>query len=292
MKKIIEVTLLLGLLGVPAFAQDSKPPFYLLDKEVKERRSGWNGSHEELSTIFNAERIRLGVKFETELIKYLGRDIEKHDWISSFLECPDYLHGNKPLPQLSLLIKQQAISILHGKTDHKSRGNTMKLSVTAAVLSEKLGLHSLAEVYKKESQRILKSDPDFGGWFPAMDKYEICLYDSLNGPRNTPCNREVAENDRNRSRIPSIGGMLNGKAISLPSPVYPEEARAKGISGTVEVEIVIDEEGKVEFARGLSGDPVLQEAALIAVRRARFSLTQMSGQPVKVSGRVMYNFVQ
>jgi hypothetical protein len=189
MKKIIEVTLLLGLLAVPAFAQDSKPPFYLLDKEVKDRRGSWNGSHEELSTFFNAERIRLGDKFETELLKYLGRDIEKHDWISSFLECPDYLHGNKPLPQLSLLIKQQAISILHGKTDQESRGNTMKLSVTAAVLSEKLGLHSLAEIYKKDSQRILKSDPDFGGWFPAMDKYEICLYDSLNAPGNIPCKR-------------------------------------------------------------------------------------------------------
>src|SRR5688572_17930094 len=41
------------------------------------------------------------------------------------------------------------------------------------------------------------------------------------------------------------GGILNGKAISLPHPQYPAEARAAGIEGTVLVDVVIDESGAV-----------------------------------------------
>jgi TonB family protein len=87
------------------------------------------------------------------------------------------------------------------------------------------------------------------------------------------------------------GGVLNGKAVSKPQPEYPPIARAAGASGTVAVQILVDEKGKVVSASAVSGHPLLQQAAVAAAREARFSPTLLSGQPVKVSGVVTYNFV-
>ncbi|MGH9907214.1 MAG: energy transducer TonB [Pyrinomonadaceae bacterium] len=89
---------------------------------------------------------------------------------------------------------------------------------------------------------------------------------------------------------PVSGGVLNGKAVSLPTPVYPEAARRTRTSGTVVVEVVIDETGKVVSAEASGGPVVLREAAVQAARRARFSPTKLSGQPVKVSGLINYKF--
>jgi protein TonB len=85
---------------------------------------------------------------------------------------------------------------------------------------------------------------------------------------------------------------LNGKAISLPKPPYPAIARSARAAGTVVVQVTIDESGKVISARAISGHPLLQAAAVQAAYGARFSPTQLSGQPVKVTGTISYNFVQ
>jgi TonB family protein len=89
---------------------------------------------------------------------------------------------------------------------------------------------------------------------------------------------------------PVSGGVLNGSALNLPSPVYPEVARRMRAEGQVIIEVVIDENGKVVSARALSGNSLLREAAIQAAQRARFSPTKLSGQPVKVAGVINYNF--
>jgi protein TonB len=90
---------------------------------------------------------------------------------------------------------------------------------------------------------------------------------------------------------PISGGVLNGKAVSLPKPPYPAVAKAARASGTVTVQVTIDENGNVISARAVSGHPLLQAAAVQAARGARFSPTKLSGQPVKVTGVITYNFV-
>ncbi|MGD9587847.1 MAG: energy transducer TonB [Pyrinomonadaceae bacterium] len=87
------------------------------------------------------------------------------------------------------------------------------------------------------------------------------------------------------------GGVLNGKATSLPKPPYPPAARAVRASGAVSVQVVISETGSVISASAVSGHPLLRPAAVQAARGARFSPTLLSGQPVKVSGVITYNFV-
>lgn len=92
-------------------------------------------------------------------------------------------------------------------------------------------------------------------------------------------------------RAPISGGVLNGKAINLPKPPYPAIAKQAHASGTVVVQVTIDENGSVISAHAVSGHPLLQAVCVSAARQARFSPTKLSGQPVKVTGVITYNFV-
>jgi TonB family protein len=86
-------------------------------------------------------------------------------------------------------------------------------------------------------------------------------------------------------------GVLNGKALELPRPEYPSIARAARASGTVTVQVVIDEQGNVSAAHVVSGHPLLQAVSLAAARQAKFFPTLLEGEPVKVTGVITYNFM-
>ena len=89
---------------------------------------------------------------------------------------------------------------------------------------------------------------------------------------------------------PVSGGVLNGTAVSLPPPLYPDAAKRMRTQGVVAVEVILDEAGKVVSANATSGPQILRDAAVQAALRARFSPTKLSGQPVKVSGVINYRF--
>jgi TonB family protein len=89
---------------------------------------------------------------------------------------------------------------------------------------------------------------------------------------------------------PMSGGVLNGRAVTLPAPEYPEPAKRMRASGLVTVEVVVDVTGRVISAKALTGHTTLRAAAEQAALRARFSPTLLSGQPVKVVGTINYNF--
>lgn len=104
-------------------------------------------------------------------------------------------------------------------------------------------------------------------------------------------------------------GVLNGRAVKLPKPEYPQAARDAGIEGVVAVNIEIDEQGNVVLAEAdfydqrmhkaedgtmlekLAVDLILRQAAEQAARQASFSPTLLVGVPVRVKGRIFYNFV-
>ncbi len=107
---------------------------------------------------------------------------------------------------------------------------------------------------------------------------------------NSSPDTDLATNENANSGVPISGGVLNGKAISLPKPAYPPIAKAAKASGAVTVQVLVDEKGNVVTARAVSGHPLLQAAAVAAARQAKFSPTKLSGKPVKVVGIITYNF--
>jgi TonB family protein len=100
-----------------------------------------------------------------------------------------------------------------------------------------------------------------------------------------------AQNEPANITTPISGGVVNGKATSLPKPQYPAAAKAVRASGAVNVEVLIDEEGNVVSASAITGHPLLRAASQQAARSAKFSPTRLSGQLVKVRGIIVYNFV-
>lgn len=85
--------------------------------------------------------------------------------------------------------------------------------------------------------------------------------------------------------------VLNSQALLLPKPIYSAIARAARAHGTVTVQVLIDETGKVISAKALSGHPLLVLESQKAAYQARFSPTTIGDQPVKVSGIITYNFI-
>lgn len=85
-------------------------------------------------------------------------------------------------------------------------------------------------------------------------------------------------------------GVLNGMALKRPQPGYPDEAKRDGASGVVLVNVVINESGEVISAKSKCGHPALQRAAVAAARKWKFTPTLLSGQPVEVTGSIIFNF--
>jgi protein TonB len=81
-------------------------------------------------------------------------------------------------------------------------------------------------------------------------------------------------------------GVIEGLLIQRTMPVYPVIARTAGISGTVVLAAVISKGGAIEDLRVVSGNPMLQQAALHAVREWRYRPYLLNGQPVEVETTV------
>lgn len=248
------------------------------------------GDKSQLSAVFAAERRRLGDKFEPELLKWLGQDVQRHYWVSFFLESDDYLHGNKRLPHLSLLVKEQGLSLVRNKDDEESQGYVVSLSITAATLSAELGFWSLATSYKDEAETLLKKSRDFNAFVPAMYEADRRLYDSIKSTVAPPKAVIADPNPPPKFRVHS--GILNGRAVKLVKPAYPAEASKAGAVGEVKVQLVFDEDGKVIWARAISGDPLLRTVCEDAAWQSTFPPLKLSGEPVKVMGFLVYNFAK
>ena len=138
-------------------------------------------------------------------------------------------------------------------------------------------------VVKTESGEtiIISSQPDI-------------LSDNSNNSEDTNANSDTDSNtnDGVLSGKPVSAGVLNARAISLPKPGYPPIAKQAHASGTVVVQVLVDEDGDVVTARAVSGHPLLQAASVGAARGAKFSPTKVNGKPVKVSGVITHTFTE
>ncbi|HEU4390013.1 MAG TPA: energy transducer TonB, partial [Blastocatellia bacterium] len=85
-------------------------------------------------------------------------------------------------------------------------------------------------------------------------------------------------------------GVMQSEAIKRVEPAYPPLAQAAQISGSVTVEITVDENGDVQAARALSGHPLLRDSAVEAAKQWKFNPTTLSGNPVKVVATLTFNF--
>jgi len=92
------------------------------------------------------------------------------------------------------------------------------------------------------------------------------------------------------SRVRVSAAVEEQLLIHKTSPVYPPEAKAKHIEGTVTLAIIVDKQGGVIDLKSVSGDPVLVPAAMSAVKQWRYEEYVLDGHPVEVETTVQVNF--
>jgi TonB family protein len=85
-------------------------------------------------------------------------------------------------------------------------------------------------------------------------------------------------------------GVSEGLLIKRVQPKYPQAALAVHSQGAVQIEATINKEGVVTNPRVLSGDPILAQAAVEAVRQWRYKPYYLDGQPVEIHTQITVNF--
>lgn len=90
--------------------------------------------------------------------------------------------------------------------------------------------------------------------------------------------------------VPLHSGIRAPEKVVNVTPVYPEMARITQVEGMVILEAVIDASGSVTSVRALRGHPLLDQAALDAVQRWKFSPARLNGEPIPVVMTVTVQF--
>jgi TonB family protein len=78
--------------------------------------------------------------------------------------------------------------------------------------------------------------------------------------------------------------------VARVPPEYPALAKQLKISGTVELDVTIGENGAVETVTPISGNPVLTKPAAEALKKWKFTPFSQDGTPVKARAPIKLNF--
>ncbi len=79
-------------------------------------------------------------------------------------------------------------------------------------------------------------------------------------------------------------------AIKTVTPTYPPLAKQMKLSGSVELDAIIDESGNVSSVKVVKGNPVLTNAAEQALKKWTFKPFVREGKPVKAAAMFAFSF--
>jgi len=99
----------------------------------------------------------------------------------------------------------------------------------------------------------------------------------------------VVAGGNQRDSIISIGSLVD-RATFKVNPVYPPDARSRGLVGTVKINLLIDERGEIVEVQSVEGPVLLQSAAKDAALKWKFQPYQVDGRAVPVAGYLTFNF--
>jgi TonB family protein len=138
--------------------------------------------------------------------------------------------------------------------------------------------------------------PEFGGGTPFKRIYKFqdgrkIAEEPMSVKPAEPQREDITgPNYKSIEQEPFFNNNLSEQVLAKPEPIYPAEARARGISGTVLVGVIVDETGRVISASATTPLPPLHEAAIEAAYQALFSPTLVDGKPVVAKGYIRYGF--
>jgi protein TonB len=90
---------------------------------------------------------------------------------------------------------------------------------------------------------------------------------------------------------PMSEGVMEAALLNKVQPQYPVTARLMHLAGTVRLQAIIGTDGRVRDVEVLSGNPILAQAALAAVRGWRYRPTELNHEIVEVETEITVNFI-
>ena len=90
--------------------------------------------------------------------------------------------------------------------------------------------------------------------------------------------------------LPVGGDVKTARLISSVAPVYPTIAKAQRVGGNVKIDALVDASGNVTSMSLVSGPPLLQQAAMDALRHWKYDPAQLDGKPVPMHLTVTVQF--
>jgi TonB family protein len=156
-------------------------------------------------------------------------------------------------------------------------------------LDSETALHE--SLMREQRERLNRALPVLlvNGHEPCVSPDPACT------PASAP-NSDWLEGLLDRLEIAITGGLredpdeFQKRIISAPHPEYPALAQRAGIQGVVRLQVRVTKDGRVEVQKVLEGEPVLADAAIMAVKQWQANPAWVSGKKVEVISTVKFNF--
>jgi TonB family protein len=105
-----------------------------------------------------------------------------------------------------------------------------------------------------------------------------------------PRSATTAPQGTQQMRVRVSQGVAQGMVISKVPPIYPADAKAARIQGSVIMGVIIGKDGGIQSERLISGHPLLAPAAMDAVKQWKYRPYLLNGQAVEVDTQITVNF--
>lgn len=83
-----------------------------------------------------------------------------------------------------------------------------------------------------------------------------------------------------------------GRVVKKVAPTYPVAARQLSVTGSQDLQIVVDEQGNVIDAKVLKGNALFTQSSLAAVKEWKFTPLVKDGQPAKFTTVITFNYTK
>ena len=154
-------------------------------------------------------------------------------------------------------------------------------------LKEPTEIPSVAAATIVDDKIVVSSDTMDPGSFPIAKN--LLAMDVHSGVADPVIAKPIAP-EPVADTVPSPPKVELPTVLSRVTPEYPAVARSARVQGTVELEGVVNADGRVSDIRVLSGHPLLVDAAVVCVRKWRYSPAQINGHVVSAPIRITVRF--
>lgn len=156
---------------------------------------------------------------------------------------------------------------------------------TANLLNNDSGLRTPTAMPKNKTEEVaLVTEPPTLGSLPNGNSNSV-----LNIVKDVPVTQPKIAGGQ-KVRVSS--GVAQGQLVHQVTPVYPDQARAQGVHGTVVLQAVIGKNGAVQSVKAVQGPPSLIPSAMAAVKQWRYKPFSLNGEPAEADIQINVNFAQ